>query len=406
MSTGMSGGPGAPGVPAAGVVAAAGQGAAVHAAGVAAAHGAPAGEVLVSVRDLVKYYPIHGGILRRKVGDVKAVDGVSFDVRRGEVYGLVGESGCGKSTLGKTLIRLLEPTAGRATIGGEDIFAKKGDDLRRLRRRMQIIFQDPVGSLNPRMPVSDIIGEGLIAQADRENRWGDRKVRDKRVEDYLEAVGLRRDYTRRYPHEFSGGQRQRIGIARALVLDPEFVVCDEPVSALDVSIQSQILNLLLDLRRAFGLTYLFIAHNLSVVQYLSDRVGVMYLGKLVEESDVAELYSRPRHPYPIALLSAVPEPDPRIRKKRLVLKGDVPSPAAPPPGCRFHTRCWLRERLGNPASCETQEPPLLDIGAGHRVACHFVDQVSDALVSEVVGRPVGPAPAAGPATTSAPSAPA
>ena len=409
MSTGMSGGPGAPGVPAAGVVAAAGQGAAVDAAGAAAAHGAPAGEVLVSVRDLVKYYPIYGGLLRRKVGDVKAVDGVSFDVRRGEVYGLVGESGCGKSTLGKTLIRLLEPTAGRATIGGEDIFAKKGDDLRRLRRRMQIIFQDPVGSLNPRMPVSDIIGEGLIAQADRENRWGDRKVRDKRVEDYLEAVGLRRDYTRRYPHEFSGGQRQRIGIARALVLDPEFVVCDEPVSALDVSIQSQILNLLLDLRRAFGLTYLFIAHNLSVVQYLSDRVGVMYLGKLVEESDVAELYSRPRHPYTIALLSAVPEPDPRIRKKRLVLKGDVPSPAAPPPGCRFHTRCWLRERLGNPASCETQEPPLLDIGAGHRVACHFVDQVSDALVSEVVGRAVGPAPAAGAATmtaTTGPSAPA
>ncbi|MFZ5854272.1 MAG: ABC transporter ATP-binding protein [Chloroflexota bacterium] len=405
----MSGGPGAPGVPAAGVVAAAGQGAAVDAAGAAAAHGAPAGEVLVSVRDLVKYYPIYGGLLRRKVGDVKAVDGVSFDVRRGEVYGLVGESGCGKSTLGKTLIRLLEPTAGRATIGGEDIFAKKGDDLRRLRRRMQIIFQDPVGSLNPRMPVSDIIGEGLIAQADRENRWGDRKVRDKRVEDYLEAVGLRRDYTRRYPHEFSGGQRQRIGIARALVLDPEFVVCDEPVSALDVSIQSQILNLLLDLRRAFGLTYLFIAHNLSVVQYLSDRVGVMYLGKLVEESDVAELYARPRHPYTIALLSAVPEPDPRIRKKRLVLKGDVPSPAAPPPGCRFHTRCWLRERLGNPASCETQEPPLLDIGAGHRVACHFVDQVSDALVSEVVGRAVGPAPAAGAATmtaTTGPSAPA
>ncbi len=397
----MSGGPRTPDVPTAGVVAAAGRGAAAGAAGTDATGGASTGEVLVSVRDLVKYYPIHGGILRRKVGDVKAVDGVSFDVRRGEVYGLVGESGCGKSTLGKTLIRLLEPTAGRATIGGEEIFAKKGDELRRLRRRMQIIFQDPVGSLNPRMPVSDIIGEGLIAQADRENRWGDRKVRDKRVEDYLEAVGLRRDYTRRYPHEFSGGQRQRIGIARALVLDPEFVVCDEPVSALDVSIQSQILNLLLDLRRAFGLTYLFIAHNLSVVQYLSDRVGVMYLGKLVEESDVAELYARPRHPYTIALLSAVPEPDPRIRKKRLVLKGDVPSPAAPPPGCRFHTRCWLRERLGNPASCETQEPPLLDIGAGHRVACHFADQVSDALVSEVVGHRVGPGPTAGLATGAA-----
>jgi len=388
VSAGTGGAAGTPAVPVSGATGAAGP-------------GARSGEVLVSVRDLVKYYPIYGGILRRKVGDVKAVDGVSFEVRRGEVYGLVGESGCGKSTLGKTLIRLLEPTSGQASIGGEEIFAKKGNELRRLRRRMQIIFQDPVGSLNPRMPVSDIIGEGLIAQADKENRWGDRKVRDKRVEDYLEAVGLRRDYTRRYPHEFSGGQRQRIGIARALVLDPEFVVCDEPVSALDVSIQSQILNLLLDLRQAFGLTYLFIAHNLSVVQYLSDRVGVMYLGKLVEESDVAELYVRPRHPYTIALLSAVPEPDPRIRKKRLVLKGDVPSPAAPPPGCRFHTRCWLRERLGNPVECETREPLLLDIGAGHRVACHFADQVSDSLVSEVVGRQVGPGPAAGPASGAA-----
>ena len=381
-----------PGGQGAGAVMPAGQGRAAGTSG--------AGETLVAVQDLVKYYPIYGGLLRRKIGDVKAVDGVGFDIRRGEVYGLVGESGCGKSTLGKTLIRLLEPTSGRATIGGEDIFAKKGNDLRRLRRRMQIIFQDPVGSLNPRMPISDIIGEGLIAQADSENRWGDRKVRDKRVEDYLEAVGLRRDYTRRYPHEFSGGQRQRIGIARALVLEPEFVVCDEPVSALDVSIQSQILNLLLDLRRAFGLTYLFIAHNLSVVQYLSDRVGVMYLGKLVEEANVAELYVRPRHPYTVALLSAVPEPDPRIRKKRLVLKGDVPSPAAPPPGCRFHTRCWLRERLGNPASCETQEPPLRDTDTGHRVACHFADQVSDSLVAEVVGRRV-PSPAAGVAASSA-----
>ncbi len=259
---------------------------------------APAGGMpLVGVEHLVKYYPIVGGFLRRHVGDVKAVDDVSFEVYRGEVFGLVGESGCGKSTLGKTLIQLQPPTAGVARLDGVPIFGKKGKDLKKLRRRMQIIFQDPVGSLNPRMPISDIIGEGLLAQADKENHWGDRKVRDKRVGDYLDAVGLRRDYTRRYPHEFSGGQRQRIGIARALALDPDFVVCDEPVSALDVSIQSQILNLLLDLRREFNLTYLFIAHNLSVVQYISDRVGVMYLGKLVELSEVEELYRHPRHPY-------------------------------------------------------------------------------------------------------------
>jgi oligopeptide/dipeptide ABC transporter ATP-binding protein len=238
------------------------------------------------------------------------------------------------------------------------------------------------------MPISDIIGEGLIAQATPENGWSGRKTRDKRVEDYLQAVGLRRDYTRRYPHEFSGGQRQRIGIARALALDPEFVVCDEPVSALDVSIQSQILNLLLDLRREFDLTYLFIAHNLSVVQYISDRVGVMYLGVLAELAPVDELYTRPRHPYTIALLSAVPDPDPRIRKKRIVLKGDVPSPAAPPSGCRFHTRCWLRERLGNPENCETDTPEFLDIGRGHRVACHWIDQVPEDVVAQAVAVPL------------------
>ena len=334
-------------------------------------------EPLVEIRDLVKYYPIRGGILRRKLGDVKAVDGVSFDVLRGEVFGLVGESGCGKSTLGKTLIRLQPPTSGSAAIGGEPIFDKKGADLKRLRRRMQIIFQDPVGSLNPRMPVSDIIGEGLLAQADKDNNWGTRKVRDGRVGDYLEAVGLRRDYARRYPHEFSGGQRQRIGIARALALAPEFVVCDEPVSALDVSIQSQILNLLLDLRAQFGLTYLFVAHNLSVVQYISDRVGVMYLGKIVELASVEQLYSNPRHPYSIALLSAVPNPNPRIRKKRLVMKGDVPSPAAPPSGCRFHTRCWLREQLGNPENCVTEDPPLRDIGGGHQTACHWAEKATE-----------------------------
>jgi oligopeptide/dipeptide ABC transporter ATP-binding protein len=341
-------------------------------------------EPLVVIDGLVKYYPIRGGVLRRKVGDVKAVDNVSMDVRRGEVFGLVGESGCGKSTLGRTLIRLQPATAGHASISGEDIFSKSGADLKRLRRRMQIIFQDPVGSLNPRMPVSDIIGEGLLAQGDSRNGWKKRDVRDKRVGDYLEAVGLRRDYARRYPHEFSGGQRQRIGIARALALDPEFIVCDEPVSALDVSIQSQILNLLMDLRREFDLTYLFIAHNLSVVQYISDRVGVMYLGKLMELGPVEEMYTNPLHPYTVALLSAVPEPDPRRRKKRLVLKGDVPSPANPPSGCVFHTRCWLRTQLGNPENCVTEVPPFRELGPGHRVACHWSEKISGGIVTKAV----------------------
>ncbi len=345
---------------------------------------APSERPLIEVEGLVKYYPIVGGFLRRHVGDVKAVDGVSFWVNHGEVFGLVGESGCGKSTLGKTLIQLQPPTAGVARLDGEPIFDKKGKELKRLRRRMQIIFQDPVGSLNPRMPISDIIGEGLLAQADADNKWGDRKVRDKRVADYLDAVGLRRDYTRRYPHEFSGGQRQRIGIARALALSPDFLICDEPVSALDVSIQSQILNLLLDLRREFDLTYLFIAHNLSVVQYISDRVGVMYLGKLVELAEVDELYRRPRHPYSVALLSAVPDANPRIRKKRLVLTGDVPSPAAPPSGCRFHTRCWLFERLGRPEDCTTVDPEFRDIGDGHLVACHHAEEVPTAVVAAAV----------------------
>jgi oligopeptide/dipeptide ABC transporter ATP-binding protein len=338
-------------------------------------------DALVSINGLVKYYPIYGGLLRRHIGDVKAVDDVSFDVHRGEVFGLVGESGCGKSTLGRTLLRLQPHTGGTASIAGEDIFSKKGDDLKRLRRRMQIIFQDPVGSLNPRMPISDIIGEGLLAQSDSENGWKKRAVRDERVRDMLEAVGLRREYSRRYPHEFSGGQRQRIGIARALALEPDFIVCDEPVSALDVSIQSQILNLLLDLRRQFNLTYLFIAHNLSVVQYISDRVGVMYLGKMAELAPVDELYANPRHPYTVALLSAVPEADPRRRKRRIVLKGDVPSPAAPPSGCRFHTRCWLREQLSaqgrDTSNCTEEVPAFRPIaGEGHRVACHWAEEIN------------------------------
>ncbi len=345
--------------------------------------------VLLEVRDLKTYFPIQGGILRRTVGRVYAVDGVTFEIRRGETLGLVGESGCGKTTLGRTILRLETATAGAVRFDGHDVLALEGRDLKRMRRRMQIIFQDPYGSLNPRMPVLDIIGEGLLAQGVK-----DRRERIQRVEDSLEAVGLRRDYTRRYPHEFSGGQRQRIGIARALALRPDFIVCDEPVSALDVSIQSQILNLLVQLRAQYNLTYLFIAHNLSVVQYISDRVGVMYLGKLVEMAPVAELYERPLHPYTVALLSAVPQLDPRVKRRRIVLKGDVPSPVNPPSGCHFHPRCWLRERLGNPEICATVDPALLAAGPEHVVACHFAQQTKaerEQMTTELV--PSGGPPA-------------
>jgi oligopeptide/dipeptide ABC transporter ATP-binding protein len=344
-----------------------------------AAAPAAAGEPLLVVQGLKKHFPIHGGILRRQIGTVYAVDGVDFSVARGEVFSLVGESGCGKTTLGRSVLQLTPPTAGSVIFDGYELGDVDPEDMRPLRRRMQIIFQDPFGSLNPRMPVSDIIGEGLYSQG-----VTNRAVRDRRVEDALEVVGLRREYTRRYPHEFSGGQRQRIGIARALALGPDLVVCDEPVSALDVSIQSQILNLLLDLRREFNLTYLFISHNLSVVQYFADRIGVMYLGRIVEQATVKSLYRQPRHPYSVALLSAIPQPDPRRRRKRLVLKGDVPSPAAPPSGCRFHTRCWLRERLGNPERCSTEEPLLRDVGDGHLTACHFAEEISEQTVSQVV----------------------
>ena len=353
---------------------------------VAAAAPAEAGmaseDPLVSVRGLKKHFPIMGGLLRRQVGTIYAVDGVDFDVMRGEVFALVGESGCGKTTLGRTLLQLTPPTAGRVIFNGYELEDVAADDMRPLRRKMQIIFQDPFGSLNPRMPISDIIGEGLVAQG-----ITDRAERDKRVEDSLEIVGLRRDYTRRFPHEFSGGQRQRIGVARALALSPDFIVCDEPVSALDVSIQSQVLNLLLDLKRDLNLTYLFISHNLSVVEYFSDRIGVMYLGKLVEVGTVEELYRNASHPYTVALLSAIPDADPRKRRKRLVLKGDVPSPAAPPSGCRFHTRCWLRERLDNPELCVTTEPELRVIDqTGHRAACHFVSEINETVVQDVAER--------------------
>jgi len=348
---------------------------------VAAATAEPvSGEPLVSVRGLKKHFPILGGVLRRNVGTIYAVDGVDFDVFPGEVFAVVGESGCGKTTLGRTLLQLTPPTAGKVIFDGYELADVDPDDMRPLRRRMQIIFQDPFGSLNPRMPVSDIIGEGLLAQG-----VTNRAERDKRVEDSLEVVGLRRDYTRRFPHEFSGGQRQRIGIARALALTPDFVVCDEPVSALDVSIQSQVLNLLLDLKRDFNLTYLFISHNLSVVEYFSDRIAVMYLGRVVELGTVDQLYRNARHPYTIALLSAIPDADPRKRRKRLVLKGDVPSPAAPPAGCRFHSRCWLYEQLGKPERCSTEDPALRVVeGTTHQAACHFSEEISETAVQETV----------------------
>jgi oligopeptide/dipeptide ABC transporter ATP-binding protein len=349
------------------------------ATGVATPVHVPTDEPLVVVQGLKKHFPIYGGVLRRQIGTVYAVDGVDFEIMPGETFSLVGESGCGKTTLGRTLIQLTPSTDGRVVFDGYELADVDPDDMRPLRRRMQIIFQDPFGSLNPRMPVSDLIGEGLLSQG-----LTDRNARDTRVEDALELVGLRREYSRRYPHEFSGGQRQRIGVARALALGPDFIVADEPVSALDVSIQSQVLNLLLDLKRDLNLTYLFISHNLSVVQYFSDRVGVMYLGKIVEIGTVEQLYQDPRHPYTVALLSAIPNADPRRRKKRLVLKGDVPSPAAPPSGCRFHTRCWLRERLGNPENCATVEPPLVQFGeqAGHKVACHWADEISQSTVRQ------------------------
>lgn len=322
-------------------------------------------DVLMEVRNLKKHFPIAGGgIISRTVGHVKAVDGVSFQIRRGETMGLVGESGCGKTTMGKVILRLQEPTDGQVIFEGKNVYDLNREEMRKLRREMQIIFQDPYASLNPRMTVGEIIGEPLEIHGVARGA-----EKTKRVQQLLDVVGLASFHARRYPHEFSGGQRQRIGIARALALNPKLIVCDEPVSALDVSIQSQVLNLLEDLQKEFGLTYLFIAHGLSVVKHVSDRVGVMYLGKMMEISPAAELYANPLHPYTEALMSAIPIPDPTIRRERIVLEGDVPSPVNPPKGCRFHTRCRYAAQVGE--KCKTEEPQLVNVGGDHWVACHL-----------------------------------
>jgi oligopeptide transport system ATP-binding protein len=328
---------------------------------------------LVEVDDVKVHFPIRGGVFQTTKATVKAVDGVTFDVRRGETLGLVGESGCGKSTIGRAMIRLRDVTAGTVRFDGVDLGGLSGNDLRRTRRRMQIIFQDPYGSLDPRMTVGSIIAEPIET-----HNLAEGEAKEQRIADLLHLVGLDPRYIKRYPHEFSGGQRQRIGVARALAVEPEFIVCDEPISALDVSIQAQVLNLLTDLKRRFGLTYLFVAHDLSVVKHISDRVAVMYLGKIVEIGPPDQLYAAPGHPYTRALLSAVPVPDPvaERRRRRVILKGDVPSPVNPPPGCRFHTRCWLYERLGQPETCRTVDPPLIAVAgvADHNAACHFADE--------------------------------
>jgi len=332
----------------------------------AAATAARDGKALVDVKDVTKYFPITAGIFSRHVADVKAVDGISFGIRRGETLGLVGESGSGKTTIGRCILRLLEPTSGSVTFDGEEITALSPRDMRTKRKEMQIIFQDPYASLNPRMTVGDIVAEPLQI-----HKLARGKDVDAKVNDLLRTVGLSPYHANRYPHEFSGGQRQRIGVARALAVSPKFIVADEPVSALDVSIQAQVVNLLQDLQAQFGLTYLFIAHDLSVVRHISDRVAVMYVGKLMELADRTELYERPLHPYTQSLLSAIPIPDPtaEARRTRIILEGDIPSPVRPPSGCRFHTRCPIAYER-----CKVEVPEFKNYG-GHFVACHKVEEL-------------------------------
>ena len=338
----------------------------------------PSRDPLLSVRDLAKHFPIHTGLLRRKTGAVRAVDGVSFDVARGETLAVVGESGCGKTTTGRSILRLIEPTGGSVHFDGVDVLSLDRGRLRALRRQMQIIFQDPFSSLNPRMSIGAIVREGLTI-----HRLAEGAAADARVRQLLEEVGLRPEYASRYPHEFSGGQRQRVGIARALSVEPTFIVCDEPVSALDVSVQAQVINLLQDLQRDRGLTYLFIAHDLSVVEHMADRVAVMYLGRIVELAPAEALYREPLMPYTQALLSAVPVPDPTRKRKRIVLTGDVPSPANPPTGCVFHPRCHHPRR---DVACTRIVPPLEEKAAGHWAAC--IKQ-PPTIVSEAVQREAG-----------------
>ncbi len=322
------------------------------------------GETLVEVNNLVKYFPVRAGLLQRVVNHVKAVDDVSFFVRKGETLGLVGESGCGKTTVGRTMLRLIEPTSGAVKFEGKEIFSLKSRELKVVRRDMQIIFQDPYASLDPRVPIGESVMEGLHI-----HHIGTPKERVDIMMETLKKVGLEDYHARRYPHEFSGGQRQRIGIARALALRPSFIICDEPVSALDVSIQSQVLNILKDLQHEFGLTYLFIAHNLSVVEHISDRVGVMYLGKMVELTTREELFRKPLHPYTMALMSAIPVPNPRLKRQRTILKGDVPSPLNPPKGCRFHPRCPVALE-----KCAQEEPQFKELLPDHWVACWVAEQ--------------------------------
>ena len=322
--------------------------------------------VLVRVENLTKHFPITQGIVvQRQIGAVRAVDNVSFDIREGETLGLVGESGCGKSTTGRTILQLYRPTSGKVYYQDQDLTTLKGEDLRRMRRFMQIIFQDPYASLNPRLTVGDIIGEPLEVHRVEKSK----KKRQERVQELLHLVGLNPYFINRYPHEFSGGQRQRIGVARALALQPKFIICDEPISALDVSIQAQVVNLLEKLQDEFGLTYLFIAHDLSMVRYISDRTAVMYLGKIVELAEREELYSHPLHPYTQALLSAVPVPDPVVEqtRQRIILTGDVPSPVHPPSGCNFHPRCPVAQQV-----CREEEPVWREVSPSHWVACHLV----------------------------------